>query len=272
MREPDALVASRFVTIHGLRMHARTLRRHEGGAPPVVLVHGLGLSGSYMMPTARELARRYAVYLPDLPGFGDSDHPPHALDVEALGDALAAWLEAMALGPAILMGNSFGCQVIVEAAARHPATAAATILQGPTTPPSERNWLMQFVRWRQNGRYNPPNLSAPTFEAYRKAGYPKIFVTFHYSLRHRPEARLPGVGCPSLVVRGQLDPICRQEWAEQVAAALPDGRLVMIPQVAHTLCWTAPVELAAVTSAFIAELQHAGRLRQAIRPAPRSMA
>jgi hypothetical protein len=64
-------------------------------------------------------------------------------------------------------------------------------------------------------------------------------------------AKLPDVACPTLVVRGTKDPICRQDWAEFVARRLPLGRLAVIPEVAHTLCYTAPRELAEVARAFL---------------------
>jgi 2-hydroxy-6-oxonona-2,4-dienedioate hydrolase len=40
---------------------------------------------------------------------------------------------------------------------------------------------------------------------------------------------------------------------EQVADGLPDGRLVMIPDVAHTLVFTAPVELTEASRPFLDE-------------------
>jgi pimeloyl-ACP methyl ester carboxylesterase len=48
--------------------------RHSGSCE-IVLVHGLGLSGRYMLPLAARLAADHQVFLPDLPGFGDSSHP-----------------------------------------------------------------------------------------------------------------------------------------------------------------------------------------------------
>jgi pimeloyl-ACP methyl ester carboxylesterase len=54
-------------------------------------------------------------------------------------------------------------------------------------------------------------------------------------------------------VRGQHDPICRADWAAEVARLLPDGRLAEIPGVAHTLAFTAPAQLAAVTRRFLLE-------------------
>src|SRR5947199_2667493 len=62
------------------------------GAPPVVLVSGLGVSGRYLLPTAQRVAPNHPVYVPDLPGVGRSVLPPRALPVPELADSLAAWL------------------------------------------------------------------------------------------------------------------------------------------------------------------------------------
>ena len=43
------------------------------------------------------------------------------------------------------------------------------------------------------------------------------------------------------------------QWCEDIARLCPRGRLVLIPEVAHTLCYTAPVELADVTRSFVNE-------------------
>ena len=221
--------------------------------PPVVLVHGLGLSGRYMLPVAERLARHLPVYLPDLPGFGDSDKPDAALDVPGLADALAGWIEAMALAPTALLGNSFGCQIIADLAARHPGLVTRAVLQGPTSPPEERSWLWQFVRWRQNQPYNPDSLSPITWDDYRKCGYRRLLQTFRYQLRDPIEAKLPHIAAPVLVVRGQHDPICNAAWAAEVARRLPAGRHAEIPGVSHTLVYTSPEQLAAVSLMFLHE-------------------
>jgi pimeloyl-ACP methyl ester carboxylesterase len=154
---------------------------------------------------------------------------------------------------AALLGNSFGCQIIADLAARRSERVERAVLQGPTTPPGKRTWLQQFVRWRQNGPYNPPDLDPVTYSDYRRCGYRRLWRTFRHSLRDRIEDKVSRIKAPVLVVRGQCDPICREAWAAELTRRLPDGRLVEIPDVAHTLCYTAPVELARVTGVFLDE-------------------
>jgi pimeloyl-ACP methyl ester carboxylesterase len=60
----------------------------------------------------------------DLPGFGLSDDPGTVLDVPEHAEHVAAWLAAARLPSAVVVGNSFGCQVAVELAVRHPARDA----------------------------------------------------------------------------------------------------------------------------------------------------
>ena len=190
--------------------------------------------------------RTFRSICPTCPGSATAPSPG-ALDVPGLAEALAAWLGAVGLAPAALLGNSFGCQIIVDLAARHPELVARAVLQGPTTPPDERSWLWQFVRWRQNQPFNPDSLGPITWGDYRKCGYGRLLQTFRYQLRDPIEDKLPRIAAPTLVVRGALDPICGRQFAEDAVRRLPRGRLVEIPEVAHTLVYTAPAQLAAVT-------------------------
>ncbi len=85
-----------------------------------------------MVPTAERLAEDFPVYAPDLPGFGHSSKPSHALDLPALAEALASWMTAAGLESAAMVGNSLGCQVIAEFGVRYPQRLHRAVLQGPT--------------------------------------------------------------------------------------------------------------------------------------------
>src|SRR5205814_8013632 len=100
-----------WTVVNGLRMHARVgVRQVPEEASAIVFVHGLGVSGRYMVPTALEMASCHRVYVPDLPGFGKSEKPARVLDITGLADALAAWMQAIDLPTATFVGNSLGCQ------------------------------------------------------------------------------------------------------------------------------------------------------------------
>jgi 2-hydroxy-6-oxonona-2,4-dienedioate hydrolase len=243
-----------WTDVDGLRIHALvSVDSLSLDAPAIVLVHGSGLSGRYMIPTARQLTIDHRVYVPDLPGFGDSDKPTTVLNVPQLADSLAAWISTVGIERAALLGNSFGCQVIADLAGRYPDRLERAILQGPTTPPDERSWFWQFIRWRQNQRYNPRSLGPVTYEDYKKCGLRRMYRSFHYQLTDRIEDKAHRITVPVLVVRGANDPIANQRWCEQITGLCRQGRLVVIPEVAHTLCFTAPVELANVSRAFLNE-------------------
>jgi 2-hydroxy-6-oxonona-2,4-dienedioate hydrolase len=250
---------STFTMVNGVRMHALVSTAPVAAdAQAVVLVHGSGLSGRYMIPTARALTPDFRVYVPDIPGYGDSGDPGRVLNISEMSDWLAAWMQAIRLDQAAFLGNSFGCQVIVDLAARYPDLVEAALLQGPTTPPNERSGFWQFVRWRQNQPYNPGWLGDVTMEDYRKAGLWRLLRSFVYQITDPIEKKAPEVQAPTLVMRGDRDPIAHQEFCDLLVRLLPRGRLYVIPGEAHTLVFTAPEPLAEGTRWFLAELASQG--------------
>ncbi len=245
---------SRWAVVDGLRMHARVpARQASEEAPAVVLVHGLVVSSRYMIPTLARLAPRHRVYAPDLPGFGRSEKPPRTLDIPGLARALDGWMAATGLTSAVLVGNSMGCQIIAELAVRNPARVERAVLQGPTMDPEARTALQQAARLALDGTREPPSLLPIMLLDYLSAGLRRSLATFQHALEDPIEEKLPHVRVPTLVVRGERDPIVPQPWAERVSRLLPEGRLVVVPGAAHTMNYAAPSELARVVRTFVRE-------------------
>jgi hypothetical protein len=174
--------------VSGLRLYARaSADPPPEGDPAVVLVHGLIVSGRYMVPTAELLAAHYRVFVPDLPSFGKSEKPPRTLDVAGLSDSLAAWMGEVGLDRAALVGNPFGCQIIVELAVRHPERVERAVLQGPTTDPRARTVLRQMGRLLLDGVREPPSLLPIELFDYLDAGLRRSVRTLRYMLEDRIE-------------------------------------------------------------------------------------
>jgi 2-hydroxy-6-oxonona-2,4-dienedioate hydrolase len=250
--EKTIALGSRWTEVAGGLVHARAALRAPVPAPTVVvLVHGLVIASAYMVPTAERLAPFCHVYVPDLPGYGKSYKPPITLTLPRLADALAEWLDALAIAKAHLVGNSFGCQIIAEFALRYPRKIDRLILQGPTMDPEARSLYRQLMRLAINSRREQPSLGRITFVDYAAAGLRRAAATVQMALRDRIEDKLPLIDAPTLIVRGEKDAVVPQRWAERAAALLPRGELHVIPGAAHTLNYSAPEKFAPIIRSFL---------------------
>jgi 2-hydroxy-6-oxonona-2,4-dienedioate hydrolase len=227
----------------------------DSGQESVVLVHGLGISGTYMNMLALELSKKYTVYVPDLPGFGDSSKPPHVLNIPELADALYDWARAANIGTATYLGNSTGCQVIVDFAINYKDMVKAVILQGPTIDPYYRSVPEQLGSFVRNGSREPSTHLLNMIKDYSKCGLRRVIKTFRFALLYETEKYLPEVNVPALVVRGSEDMIISHEWAARAAELLPQGEFKIITGAAHTVNMSMPHELATVTDDFIENLK-----------------
>lgn len=248
-------------------MHARvSVDPVPRGRVPVVLVHGLGMSSRYMMPLARCLAPDFPVYVPDLPGFGRSDKPREILTVVQLADALAAFMDAMGLGRAAFMGNSLGCEILVEFALRYPERVERLVLQGPTPDPKDRSALQKVVFLPVTGFFERWSLGWVALSDYLRSGIPRCIGTFRAMIANRIEHKLPSVEAPTLIVWGTRDYIVPRRSAERFAQLVPNGRLVVVPGAAHGMNYSHPRELRDAMLPFLLGRHHApGRCRATCR-------
>ena len=98
-----------------------------GMTAPVVLVPGLGLGPESYAPTVEHLDTQYDVVT--LPGYGERAARGDDLHTDALAERLA---EQITETPAVLVGHSASCQIVVAAALAHPELAKALVLVAPS--------------------------------------------------------------------------------------------------------------------------------------------
>ncbi|MEU8019868.1 alpha/beta fold hydrolase [Micromonospora parva] len=241
---PAGGLTSEWRLVDGLRTHTRRSADPVNGAPPVVLVHGLAVSHRYLTPLAVALSDTHQVYLPDLPGFGLSEHPRGAYDVRRHAEHLAAWLAAYQLPPVCLLGHSFGAEVAAAVAATHPDAVRALVLAGPTSDPAARSRRAQVGRWLVDTLREAP-LQAPILVRDVWNARPwRVLATLSHSVRNAIEADLVRVGVPTVVVTGDRDPVVPRLWRDEASRLVPDAAVVVVPGAAHNVVTTAPTAVA----------------------------
>jgi pimeloyl-ACP methyl ester carboxylesterase len=240
-----------YESVNGLNGNGR---RPELEVAPIVLVHGLSSSRT-LKPLIRALGTRRPVFAPDLPGFGMSDQPIHPLDVPGLADALRRWLLDNQLAPAIVIGISFGCQVAVDLAARHPVTVDRLVLVGPTLDPEARSTGRLALRWARNVRHSSPRLAPAIVHDLIDAGPWRSVWTLRRALEDRVEDKLPEIEAPTLIVRPERDHLVSGAWTKRVAKLIPDSELVVLPKAGHSIGPRTATRLTALLVPFLVEAE-----------------
>ncbi len=225
--------------------------RVGGTGLPVVLVHGYGVSGRYLMPLARVIAARCAAYVPDLPGRGRRGRPAAATGIGDLADVLGDWLDVAGLSSPALVANSMGCQIVTELAVRRPHRVGPLVLIGPTIEPARRAARHQIIRALHDSRYEPAGLVTLAVRDTARRGVAGLRATARSALADRIEERLPHVRQRTVVVHGGKDRLISRRWAEEVAGLLPHGRLVVVPDGSHAVPYTHPWLVAGVVEHLI---------------------
>jgi pimeloyl-ACP methyl ester carboxylesterase len=237
-------------------------------APPVVLVHGLSATNASMLPLIPQLADRYRVLAPDLPGHGGTQAigTPHG--AAFLGDWLLAFLRETCSQPAVLVGNSLGGRTSLEAALNSPYEIRGLVLLCPAVAFRKLRQLVPFVRLVPDeiaalpvrvprrmamrglrGLFaDPTRLPDAWYEAAIdefirvvnvRANRLAIFSALRNIYLDEPFGesgfweRLPALKPPALFVWGDKDVLVPSGFARFVEDALPSSRTVVLEDCGH---------------------------------------
>jgi len=248
-----AALSERLADVHG-----RPVRYGVAGAgEPVVLVHGLSGSGRWWGRTVPALADRYRVYVPDLPGFGamaGGGRRGRFVLAEA-PDWLLAWMAAVGLRSAHVVGHSMGGYVALRLAAGAPGAVRRLVLVAPAG-----------VR---RGRRRDPLLAhaLPLAAALRRVGPRFLPLLLRDALRAGPatlwraarallaaDARpyLPAIDAPTLLIWGAHDALVPPAVGHLLRAEIGGARLLLLEGVGHVPMYERPPAFNAAVLAFLA--------------------
>jgi pimeloyl-ACP methyl ester carboxylesterase len=123
-----ATVQADFVDAGGVSLFVR--RWGEDGAPGVLYWHGGGGGSTEWPELAPALeAAGYAVFAPDAPGYGKSPPlEPERYLASSIAEIGARLIDALGIGPVILIGFSWGASIGFRVAALNPGRVRALVL------------------------------------------------------------------------------------------------------------------------------------------------
>ncbi|OVZ57237.1 hypothetical protein CDO44_19255 [Pigmentiphaga sp. NML080357] len=266
---------SRFVTSDGVRLHYLGWGLEHRTRPGLLFVHGYRAHARYWDFIAPYFADRYRVAAIDLSGMGDSGHRQA---YSALGFAadIAAVIDDAGLGPAAVVGHSFGGARALRAAAEFPGrirhvVAVDSICRFADSPPSSASPPRRprtepypdFASARARYRLTPGQPCDNDFLLDHVArfslrpvgqGWLWKFDPFLPPGPHEPDmgGLLRGLDVPVDYVRGEFSAVVRQQDAERTVACLRHGRgPIVVPESYHYVMLDQPLALISTLRALL---------------------
>jgi pimeloyl-ACP methyl ester carboxylesterase len=264
------------------------LRYQEWGnasGPPIVMLHGFGVSGHMFDEFAERMQDRYRLIALDQRGHGDSDWAP---DGDYTRDSFVGDLEgvraALGLERFVLVGHSMGGLNSVAYVNRYPEHVRALVLVdvGPESAKEGVDNIVRFTRGPDEldfdefvemaHRFNPRRSLENIRERMRHRLRPleNGKWTWKFDKRFRePESGLRigsemtndqtwalfrGVRMPTLLVRGGESDVLTQAVAERAASEMPRATLVVVPGAGHSVPGDNPDAFTAAVREFLGDL------------------
>jgi pimeloyl-ACP methyl ester carboxylesterase len=224
-----------------------------GSGPALVLVGGAFCDRSFAGPLADLLERDFTVVTYDRRGRGDSgDTPPYAVSREV--EDLAAVIAATG-GPAYVFGMSSGAVLVLESAARGLPIRKLAMVEPPYSGDGGRapipNLAARYTELCAAGLRGeaialfmtkavgqPPEAveqvrSTPIWPALEEMAHTLAYDAEVVGDGVLPADRAAAVTIPALAVESTASPQRLRNASRAVAAALPDGRHLVVPGRFH---------------------------------------
>ena len=129
------------LTLHG----DAVAYRMEGEGETLLLVHGMAGSSATWRAVFPQLAQRYRVLAPDLPGHGDSAKPRGDYSLGAFAAWLRDLLNELGIERVTVIGQSLGGGVAMQFSYQHPELCDRLVLIGSGGLGPDVNWTLRLL-------------------------------------------------------------------------------------------------------------------------------
>ena len=173
------MVGRNSLEVLSKRIHAGVdisyLHAGSGNSEKVLFLHGFSDSKYGFVPAAKELKDHYEIFVPDLPGFGESERSDrYAFNLEQYTSWMLAFMVRLKLKKVHLVGNSLGGAVAASVAHAKPDLIKSLTLVGSAGVMGEQ----------PVGVYNDIRQGRNFFAINHEDDFNRIMGTLFY---HKPE-------------------------------------------------------------------------------------
>ncbi|HEX9946545.1 MAG TPA: alpha/beta hydrolase [Allosphingosinicella sp.] len=188
----------------------------SGTGPDAVLIHGaLNTHYDWLVGPAEALARAARVTLVDRPGHGLSRRPRFVGTPRDQAAQIAAGLDRLGIGPAVIAGHSYGALVSLALAERFPERVAALVLVAPLAFPEPRLLEHSLLAPR-----SVPVIGPLLSQLGAQSGFDRAALEWLQALMFSPDV-MPGHWKQDFPYEQVLDPDALVHEGEDAAAVLP---------------------------------------------------
>ncbi|MDR1744275.1 MAG: alpha/beta hydrolase [Planctomycetota bacterium] len=247
------------------------IRTHDEGVGEAVLfLHGWGSEFAVFKPFLDSLAGHYRAVALDMPGFGGSEPPPSAWDVDGYADFILKFLAEKEIRKAIVIGHSFGGRVAIKLAARAGSPTAqleipkmilvdAAGIKPKKSPMAKaKQFVYKAVRSVLSVKL-VERMFPDALERWRRshasADYcnatPLMRQVLVKTVNEDLTPCLSRIPCPTLLVWGANDTATPIADAKIMEERIPDSGLVVLPGAGHYSFLDQPYAFGRVLDSFL---------------------
>lgn len=243
-------------------------------ATPVLLLHAWGESrGAFdrLLPLLPHTVHAIAL---DQRGHGDAERPKTGYSLADFADDVVAFMDAVGLPSAVLLGSSSGGYVAQQVAVTNPRRVAGLVLVGsPRTlqgrpsfadevdrlsDPMDAAWVRRSLTWFPRFHQVPESYVEDRVRDGARIPAHVWRETFNGLCNAAPPTDAATITSPTLIVWGDRDTLLSREQEEDLAVAIPGSRLVVYEDTGHLVLWEQPERVARDLTTFVEDLPQRG--------------
>lgn len=262
-----------------------------GAGESVLLLHGTAIDSAQLSygEVIEQFAKNYHVIAPDWPGYGESEYPAKALDLEEYTELLQGLIEDLGLAKVHLAGFSMGGAIALNYVLKGYAVSSLTLISSYGLGKRVHVPLLPFVALRVprlaaslwfGMRFNKKLLGfilryaifaraenvtdSLIDEVYEQVKKPMVEHAFMQwirgeigvlGLKSHYQKDLHQVKVPTLILHGARDIVIPAAFARNAAKFIPEAHLCVLKNCGHWLVREQPNNFLTEVEGFLASFK-----------------